>query len=63
MCFDRYRHKYKGFYEKFSFSKSISKGECPYEPCGKLSPPPPFMVMSVLEEIQSSNDYMDIARG
>ena len=64
-----YRHNNKGFCEKFTFPKSINRRrttiiECPCKPSG-TSPPSslPLVVTSVQEEIRSSGDCVDTARG
>ena len=65
----RYRHNNKGFNENFTFPQSIHRGRttiirapmqaCENYPLSSL----PLLVMSVQEEIQSSKDCVDTARG
>ena len=65
-----YRYKYKDFCEKGTFPKSINREENDHnkgaqESLVKDSPLSslPFMMMCFLEEIQSSNNYVDIFSG
>ena len=64
-----YRYNNKGFCENFIFLKFINRGrttiiEVPCKPC-ETSPPSslPLVVTSFQEEIRSSGDCVDTARG